>query len=217
MLKGVLLVRFDSKLGPIPEGMFPHDFIDKSKIPEISMQIWANYPRTDESGFTMVHFNRVNLFGCLLYDNDEKLGSYSIVSFFEPSAVNEIWGKFEDIKKLIEIVNKKIKEDLNIQVALQELYENLMKITAKPIVSEVLEDDVYSVFKDVFENISGLISTIKNISDDDLKERLLQEAEKLSESLLTLSILWGGREIATLLIHRLLSLLAQRKLKFNEK
>lgn len=217
MLKGVLLVRFDSKLGPIPEGMFPHDFIDKSKIPEISMQIWANYPRTDESGFTMVHFNRVNLFGCLLYDNDEKLGSYSIVSFFEPNAVNEIWGKFEDIKKLMEIVNKKIKEDLNIQVALQELYKNLMKITEKPIVSEVLGDDVYSVFKDVFENMSGLISTIKNINDDDLKERLLQEAEKLSESLLTLSILWGGREIATLLIHRLLTLLAQRKFKFNEK
>lgn len=217
MLKGVLLVCFDSKLGPIPEGMFPHDFIDKSKIPEISMQIWANYPRTDESGFTMVHFNRVNLFGCLLYDNDEKLGSYSIVSFFEPNAVNEIWGKFEDIKKLMEIVNKKIKEDLNIQVALQELYKNLMKITEKPIVSEVLGDDVYSVFKDVFENMSGLISTIKNINDDDLKERLLQEAEKLSESLLTLSILWGGREIATLLIHRLLTLLAQRKFKFNEK
>jgi len=206
MLRGVLLVRFNTKLGPVPEGMIPHDFIDKSKMSEIFMQIWANYPKSGESQFTMVQFNKVNLFGCLLYD-DDNLGSYCIASFFDSDAVDEIWEKLEDIKKLMESTNRKIKENMIAQAALQELYENIMKITAKPTigVSKALADNIYSVFKDVFENMSKLLSVIKNIKDGDLKGKLLQEVEKLSESLLTLSMLWGGREIATLLIHRLLS------------
>ena len=216
MLRGVLLIRFNTKLGPVPEGMVPHDFIDKSKIPEISMQIWANYPKTNESGFTMVHLNKVNLFGCLLYDNEDRLGSYCLASFFDSNTVDEVWDKLEDVKKLMEITNKKIKESMLIQEALQELYENIMKITAKQMVGKVLSDNVYSTFKDVFENMSKLISTIKNIQNSDLKEKLLQEVEKLSESLLTLSILWGGREIATLLIHRLLSILTVKENNFSK-
>lgn len=213
MLKGVLLICFDSKLGPIPEGMFPHDFVDKSKIPEISMQIWANLPKTTGMGYTMVHFNKINLFGCLLYNEDNKLGSYCIVSFFEPDSVNEIWEKLEDIKKLMEIANKKIKENMSIQAALQELYEDVMKIIAKPVVSEVLKDNVYSAFKEVFENLVRLISTIKSMKDENIKRKIIEEVESLSESLLTLSILWGGREIATLLIQRLLSSLIIKQSK----
>lgn len=208
MLKGVLLVRFDSKLGPIPEGMFPQDFIDRSKVPEITMQIWANLPKAGSSGCTLVHFSKINLFGCLLYDEDSNLGSYCIASFFDSDAVAKIWGRFEDIKKLMEIINGKIKERLPVQTALQELYKNIMKIITRPVISGVLKDNIYSTFKEVFENLVHLISTIRNIKDEDTKKKLIKEVENLSESLLTLSILWGGREIATLLIRRLLSLTA---------
>jgi len=216
VLKGVLLVRFDSKLGPIPEGMFPQDFIDRNKIPEITMQIWANLPKAGGNGYTLVNFNKINLFGFLLYDEDGNLGPYCIASFFDSDAVAEIWGRFEDIKKLMEIINNKIKEKLPVQVALQELYENIMKIITRPIISGVLKDNVYSTFKEVFENLAYLISTIKNIKDEDIKKKMIEKVKNLSENLLTLSILWGGREIATLLIKRLLSSTTtpKEKLKF---
>lgn len=190
MLQGILFTRFDIKLGPIAEAMFPENFINQATLFELSFRIWTGSGMlnlSEAKGFTYTFYDSVNFFGCTWFDEDEKIGNYGITAFFSKEDSEIIAPNSDSYKAIMEKASKKIVNGASISTTLKELFEETNAFMRQ--LAETPKAEVHvsvNDFKEIIKLLKEFVVVVDKVNDFNLRLVLKNILDTLSEKIILL-------------------------------
>jgi len=192
MLQGILFTRFDIKLGPIAEAMFPENFINQALVFELSFRIWTGSGMlnlSEAKGFTYTFYDTVNFFGCTWFDEDKGLGNFGITAFFSKEDSEIIAPNSDIFKEELQKCAQQIISGQTIQSALENLFKKLNIVINKLSQEGKAEEKIdINEIKELLDILKSLSDAIDNINNFNLRLLLKGLLDKLSERIIKISI-----------------------------
>jgi len=207
MIKGALLVKFDYKLGPVAEVMFPEGFIPREKLWNIALDVWVSSGAKDLSeakGCVQTLFLDLGMMACIFFGKTKEVEHYALAVFFESKSESneQIWQMQNAIEEILKNGLNKLGDGTPPKVVVKEVYYNVGNLVAK---KRVLEAPmyVYDMFRSVFNTLSELIEVVTNL-DNELKNMILPILERHTERLAELALFLGGRKAIRELVKKVM-------------
>jgi len=201
MLKGVFLVRFDYRLGPIAEAIFPEGFIPRERLWNMALDIWVRSGAKDLSeakGCTQALFHDLGMVAFIYFGEVGKDKHYALAAFFDSKKTNQTWHMLEDVKEILKDGINRLKNNVPPERVVEDVYNFIGNLVAKRMFVRV-PAHVFIMFRDLFNSLSSLIDIISNL-DEKSKELILPTLEAHVERLAELALFLGGREVVRDLI-----------------
>lgn len=209
MLQGIILTKFDYKLGPVAEYTYPQNFLDQATLFDLSFRIWTGAGLLDLSeakGFTYLTFEQINAFGLTIFDKTQKYGNFGITCLFAKGASSIIVPNLDKFKEILQRHNEELKNGQSIEVVFESLFtamsNALKEVTSeKPKVkidTDTLKNEFYVLLSELYE----LKKTLNDTSHSAplTKEQILSRITKVIESAIILGDkLFGPDFVARLL------------------
>lgn len=207
MLKGSLLVRFDYKLGPVAEAMFPEGFIPREKLWNIALDVWVSSGAKDLSeakGCVQTLFPDLSMISCIFFGKTKGIEHYALAVFFDSkSGGNErIWQMQKAVEEILKNGLNRLEDGISPEVVVKEIYYNVGNLLVKKRVSEV-PVYVYDMFRNVFDTLSELIDVVTSL-DNRFKSMMLSVLERHVERLAELALFLGGRKAVRELVKKVM-------------
>lgn len=201
MLHGIIITRFDLKIGPLAEYVYPKDFMGEGELFDLSFRIWtgAGFLNLSEAkGFTYQTYNPHKKFGITIFDTTDTLGTYAITCLFSEDDSALIVPNIRKFQDVISKANEKIKDGKMPESVLEELYTQLVELyneikerSLAPREVKMLPQEkrqkLVNGLSVVFSNIRKLKELAANLNDEALKKELLASIEVISSALMTIA------------------------------
>ncbi|MHA1583391.1 MAG: hypothetical protein ACTSYM_12965 [Candidatus Baldrarchaeia archaeon] len=201
MLKGVLLVRFDYKLGPVAEAMFPEGFIPRERLWNAALDVWVSSGAKDLSeakGCTQALFHDLGMIACIYFGEVEKTEYYAIAAFFDSKKSDQAWHMLREVEEILKDGINKLRDNMPPDIVAENIYYFIGNLIAKKRFAKA-PAHVIVMFRDLFSTLSALIDII-SVLDEKSKRLLLPIVEAHIERLAELALFLGGREVVRDLI-----------------
>ncbi|MHA1721698.1 MAG: hypothetical protein ACTSXW_01340 [Candidatus Baldrarchaeia archaeon] len=205
MLKGVLLVKFDYKLGPIAEAMFPEGFIPHEKLWNVALDVWTSSGAKDLSeakGCTQALFHNLGMIACTYFGEAEKVGHYALTVFFDSKSGDQTWHMLKEIENILKNGINDLGNNVPPDLVVKNVYNFVGDLIAKRKVLKA-PTHVFIMFRDLFSTLSMLIDIV-SILDENSKRMILPTLEVHVERLAELALFLGGRDVVRDLIRSIM-------------
>ena len=209
MLQGIIMTRFDFKLGPVAEYTYPQKFIDEVSLFDLSFRIWTGAGMLDLSeakGFTYLTFEQVKAFGLTIFDKMSDYGNYGVTCLFAKDDSSIIVPNIDKFKKVLQKNNEVLKSGKPVETVFANLFTEMSTLfkeitSAKPKLetnTDALKNEFYMLLSELY-SLKKLLSTL---GDDTLaNEQILAKVTKIIES----SIILGDKLFGADFVARLLA------------
>jgi hypothetical protein len=207
MLKGVLLIKFDYKLGPIAEAMFPEGFIPREKLWNMALDVWVSSGAKDLSeaeGCVQTLFPDLGMIACIFFGKTKEVEHYALAVFFESKSKSneQIWQMQNTVEEILKNGLNKLGNGASPEIVVKEVYYNVGNLIAKRRVSDA-PMYVYDMFRSVFDTLSELIDLVTSL-DTQSKDIIMPVLERHVERLAELALFLGGRKAVRELVKKVM-------------
>jgi len=205
MLKGVLLVKFDYKLGPIAEAMFPEGFIPHERLWNVALDVWTSSGAKDLSeakGCTQALFHDLGMVACTYFGEAKEVGHYALTVFFDSKSSDQTWHMLKDIEEILKNGINELGNNVPPDLVVKNVYNFVGNLIAKKKISKA-PIHVFIMFRNLFSTLSMLIDIV-SVLDEKSKRTILPILEAHVERLAELALFLGGREIVRDLIRSIM-------------
>jgi len=209
LLQGIILTKFDYKLGPVAEYTYPQNFLDQATLFDLSFRIWTGAGLLDLSeakGFTYLTFEQINAFGLTIFDKTQKYGNFGITCLFTKEDSSVIVPNLEKFKGVLQKHNDELKNGQPVEAVFERLFTALSSTleevtsgkTEEKVDVDIIKNEFYILLSELYE----LKKTLNNSSCNTplTKEQILSRVTKVIESAIILGDkLFGPDFVARLL------------------
>lgn len=202
MFRGVIVISFDYRLGPVVEAMFPEGVVSRDNVWNLALDVWMSiFSReiTDESD-QKVYGDLGKLALVSFCENNE---NYALVALFDEDDGSTIWQLRDALKEVMgRGVEKLRKGGRSFDVA-RSVYDEVNGLVAGP---RKFPSEVYEGFKAVYDALGEVLKIISDVKEEEVKGRLVGAVsdltDRISDLALNLALTWGDRDIINAILRR---------------
>ena len=209
LLQGIILTKFDYKLGPVAEYTYPQNFLDQATLFDLSFRIWTGaglLNLSEAKGFTYLTFEQINAFGLTIFDKTQKYGNFGITCLFTKGDSSIIVPNLEKFKGILQKHNEELKDGQPVETVFESLFtamsNALKEITSEKTKAKTDADTIKNEFYILLSELYELKKTLNDTSYNTplTKEQILSRITKVIESAIILGDkLFGPDFVARLL------------------
>ncbi|MGQ4832913.1 MAG: hypothetical protein ACP6IS_03310 [Candidatus Asgardarchaeia archaeon] len=214
MLYGIIITRFDLKIGPLAEYVFPKNFISEGELFDLSFRIWtgAGFLNLSEAKGTFYQaYSNYKFFGVSRFDNHTELGAYAITCLFSEEDSSVIVANLKEIEEILNKANERLQNGEDPEKVLEETFtlvsDAVNKMKEKEEKKKELSKEITMDKRKIKENLEVALANIKvlknhlqNINDENVKSDLLATIEVITSALMSIAtIMLTPDEISELL------------------
>ncbi|MBS7247035.1 MAG: hypothetical protein QXN15_04180 [Candidatus Jordarchaeales archaeon] len=202
MFRGVIVVSFDYRLGPIVEAMFPEGVIPRDAVWNFALDIWMSIfsREVTEDSNQKVYGDLGRLAIISFCENSE---NYALIALFDDGDGGAVWQLKDALKEVMSRAVEALKKgSRSIDVA-RSVYDDINGLIAGPRKFPV---EVYERFREIYDALGKVLSVLNEVKDDEVKGKLLSTVseltDKISDLALNLALTWGDRDIISAILRR---------------
>jgi len=202
LFRGVIVVSFDYRLGPIVEAMFPEGVIPRDAVWNFALDIWMSIfsREVTEDSNQKVYGDLGRLAIISFCENSE---NYALIALFDDGDGGAVWQLKDALKEVMSRAVEALKKgSRSIDVA-RSVYDDINGLIAGPRKFPV---EVYERFREIYDALGKVLSVLNEVKDDEVKGKLLSTVseltDKISDLALNLALTWGDRDIISAILRR---------------
>ncbi|MEM1658212.1 MAG: hypothetical protein QXX87_04090 [Candidatus Jordarchaeales archaeon] len=202
MFRGVVVVSFDYKLGPIVEATFPEGVVPKESLWDLAVDVWMSIfsGEITEDSNQKIYGNLGRLAFISFCENSE---NYAVIALFDESDGGTVWQFKDTLKEVIGRAVENLRKGTRSTDVARTVYEEINGIIAGP---RKLPIEVYNDVTRMYDALGNILKLVNEVKESDVKNKLITAVAELSDRIadlvLNLASLWGDREIINSLIRK---------------
>ncbi|MHA1631655.1 MAG: hypothetical protein ACTSXC_02430 [Candidatus Freyarchaeota archaeon] len=202
MFRGVAVVSFDYRLGPVVEAVFPEGIIPGDKMWDISLDVWMSIfsRKITEENNQKVYGELGKLAYVRFCENNV---NYALLALFDSDDGGLVWQLKDELEEVLNRGIEKLKKGVDSHSIARELYDQINGLVVGP---KKFPSEVYESFKAVYDALSGVLKIVDEVGEAEVKEKLIKATaeltDKISDLALNLALTWGDREIISAILRR---------------
>lgn len=202
MFRGVVVVGFDYRIGPVVEAMFPEGVVPRDSVWNLALDVWMSiFSREITEDSNQKAYGDYGRLAVISFcENGE---NYALVALFDDDDGGVVWQIKDALKEVMDRAVEKLKKGGRSFDVARSVYEEINGLVAGPRRFPV---EVYDGFKRIYDMLGKVLNALNEVKDEEVKGRLVGVVSELADSIsdlaLNLALTWGDRNIISAILRK---------------